>query len=180
MNVRGIRYEDWNYPASKTDALTYIKHQIQKDPQDIIQITTNPCFEDEAWKIAQIRQCCIELNDLFCALEAECSSGSCPEMKAGEWLYLCAAHPETNNCPAIDYILHTLESAAIILVTADEKTLANLVRRLYRIFAHCYFHHKDIFLEFEETHCLYKRFLDLTFYKYQMITDKMIIIPSQS
>jgi hypothetical protein len=177
-NQKGIRYEDWDYPPSKTAPIIYIKHEIQKDPLDIIQITTNPNFDERDWKLAQIKQCCIELNDLCCMMLDECSVKSCPEMKAGEWLYLCAAHSETNSCPAIDYILHTLESASNILSTGDELALPNLVKRLYRIFAHCYFHHKDVFLEFEETRGLYKRFLDLSFYKYQMITDKMIIIPS--
>jgi hypothetical protein len=177
-NQKGIRYEDWEHSASKLDPLLYIKHQIYKDPFDVIQITTNPHFGDEEWKLAQITQCCIELNDLCCLLFEVCTPVSCPEMKAGEWLYLSAAHQPPTSVPAIDYIVHTLESAPPMIAKADDQTLQNLVKRLYRIFAHCYFHHKEVFMEFEETRGLYKRFLDITFYKYKLITDKMIIIPS--
>jgi hypothetical protein len=58
---------------------------------------------------------------------------SCAEMKAGEWLYLCIAHGNEEVCfvhittstidltsrfslgCAIDYILHTVDSATVLL-----------------------------------------------------------------
>lgn len=68
-------------------------------------------------------------------LQQECTRASCPEMKAGEWLYLCVAHGNDGGmevsqikfhslielniymqqCCAIDYILHTLDSATALL-----------------------------------------------------------------
>jgi hypothetical protein len=38
-----------------------------------------------------------------------CSRETCPEMKADVWQYLCVAHggDGTDQCCAIDYILHT-------------------------------------------------------------------------
>jgi hypothetical protein len=39
-------------------------------------------------------------------------------MKAGEWLYLCVAHGNDGameQCCAIDYILHTVDSATALL-----------------------------------------------------------------
>jgi hypothetical protein len=74
-------------------------------------------------------------------LQQECTRVTCPEMKAGEWLYLCVAHGNDGamevrltiilkiialtlyfsillypqQCCAIDYILHTLDSATALL-----------------------------------------------------------------
>lgn len=70
-------------------------------------------------------------------LQQECTRSSCPQMKAGEWLYLCVAHgndgamevriqpiqrtplysdaPDIKQCCAIDYILHTVDSATALL-----------------------------------------------------------------
>lgn len=72
-------------------------------------------------------------------LQQECTRITCPEMKAGEWLYLCVAHGNDGamevsltiilkknkvslttyvypqQCCAIDYILHTLDSATALL-----------------------------------------------------------------
>ena len=31
-------------------------------------------------------------HPLITSLQQECSRSTCPEMKAGEWLYLCVAH----------------------------------------------------------------------------------------
>lgn len=31
------------------------------------------------------------------ALQEHCTRATCPEMKAGEWLYLCAAHASANE-----------------------------------------------------------------------------------
>jgi hypothetical protein len=31
-------------------------------------------------------------HPLITTLQQECTRASCPEMKAGEWLYLCVAH----------------------------------------------------------------------------------------
>ena len=76
---------------------------------------------------------------IISVLQQECTRASCPEMKTGEWLYLCVAHgndgdmvyfvhittstvdmtsrfsPGKHCCP-IDYILHTgVDSATALL-----------------------------------------------------------------
>ncbi len=79
-------------------------------------------------------------------------------MKAtDEWLYLCAAHKTPKECCAIDYIIHTLDGTAALLnsdkyfpsrVSIPESSLKyfqSIARRLYRVFSHAYFHHKDLF-----------------------------------
>ena len=73
-------------------------------------------------------------HPLITTLQQECTRATCPEMKAGEWLYLCVAHGDDGarevrpyhlsrilhdrrfqQCCAIDYILHTLDSATALL-----------------------------------------------------------------
>jgi len=40
-------------------------------------------------------------------------------MKADQWLYICAAHQNTEECCAIDYILHTRVDWVLWGVGAD-------------------------------------------------------------
>ena len=78
---------------------------------------------------------------LITTLQQECTRASCPEMKAGEWLYLCVAHGNDGamevcfvhnttstidltsffyhgkHCCAIDYILHTVDSDCLVKLT---------------------------------------------------------------
>lgn len=57
------------------------------------------------------------------------------------------------------------------------KHFQSIARRLYRIFAHTYFHHRAVFDEFEEQYALYERFTQFS-KKYDLIPDNLIIIPS--
>ncbi|EPQ53561.1 Mob1/phocein [Gloeophyllum trabeum ATCC 11539] len=75
---------------------------------------------DEAcWIYEQLRRLAQDLtHPLITMLQQECTRSSCPEMKAGEWMYLCVAHGNDGameQCCAIDYILHTLDSATALL-----------------------------------------------------------------
>ncbi|KAG1252187.1 hypothetical protein G6F68_011900 [Rhizopus microsporus] len=109
-------------------------------------------------------------------------------MKADGWLYLCAAHPSTQSCPAIDYIIHTLDGATVLLnnskyfpsrISIPEPSLKHfqsVARRLYRIFAHAYFHHREIYEFFENDTHLYARFLLLS-RTYGLIPSSLINIP---
>ncbi|KAG0056782.1 hypothetical protein BGZ83_003400 [Gryganskiella cystojenkinii] len=111
-------------------------------------------------------------------------------MRAEEWMYYCATHATPRECCAIDYLTHTLDGACALLnnvkffpsrISVPESSVKNfqsIARRLYRIFAHAYFHHRDIFDAFEAETSLYERFLKLSRTR-KMITDKLIIIPSQ-
>ncbi|CAO0801334.1 unnamed protein product [Mucor circinelloides] len=133
-------------------------------------------------------QVCLELSLLVVALETDCTKQHCPEMKADGWLYLCAAHPSTQSCPAIDYIIHTLDGATILLnnskyfpsrISVPEPSLKHfqsIARRLYRIFAHAYFHHREIYESFENETYLYARFLLLS-QTYGLIPPSLVSIP---
>ncbi|KAJ3514941.1 hypothetical protein NMY22_g14584 [Coprinellus aureogranulatus] len=75
---------------------------------------------DEAcWVYEQLRRLAQDLtHPLITTLQQECTRATCPEMKAGEWLYLCVAHGNEGSmeqCCAIDYILHTLDAATALL-----------------------------------------------------------------
>ncbi|PHH90475.1 hypothetical protein CDD83_3570 [Cordyceps sp. RAO-2017] len=92
-----------------------------------------------------------------------CSAGTCPEMRASEWQFLCAVHEQPKSCCAIDYCCHTLDWAAnvvsdqkifpsrfVVLNDAHSKNvgvknLVNVFRRLHRIFAHAWFQHRSVF-----------------------------------
>ncbi|XP_016120967.1 MOB-like protein phocein, partial [Sinocyclocheilus grahami] len=78
-----------------------------------------------------------------------------------QWIFLCAAHKTPKECPAIDYTRHTLDGAACLLnsnkyfpsrVSIKDSSVAKLgsvCRRIYRIFSHAYFHHRQIFDKYE-------------------------------
>jgi hypothetical protein len=126
-----------------------------------------------------------------------CSSITCPEMRASEWQYLCAVHDPPKSCCAIDYCCHTLDWAANTLTSpkhfpsrlalgTDQSTqnsqgrqLTNIFRRVYRIFAHAWFQHRDMFWKVEGRTGLY------TFYKavcdyYSLVPEDNYTIPAEA
>lgn len=126
-----------------------------------------------AWQYEHIRGFSIELSELAVALKDACTVETCPQMKAtDEWMYLCAAHKQPQECCAIDYIVHTLDGTAALLNSnkwfprrggavpeASFKYFQSITRRLYRILSHCYFHHRDVFDVFEQQRHLCFRFV---------------------
>ncbi|KAF2995099.1 hypothetical protein E8E13_003849 [Curvularia kusanoi] len=117
-----------------------------------------------------------KVNAIIVALFSDtppCSSITCPEMRASEWQYLCAVHDPPKSCCAIDYCCHTLDWAANTLTSpkhfpsrlalgTDQSTqhsqirqLTNIFRRVYRIFAHAWFQHRDMFWKVEGDTGLY-------------------------
>ncbi|KAJ7773807.1 Mob1/phocein [Mycena metata] len=148
---------------------------------------------DEAcWKYEQLRRLAQDLSHpLITMLQQVCTRTTCPEMKAGEWLYLCVAHGNDGameQCCAIDYILHTLDSATALLNSprafpsrlqippASHRHFTSLARRLGRIFAHAYFHHREEFEQAEAESALYARFLALT-ERYDLVPADFLVIP---
>jgi hypothetical protein len=126
-----------------------------------------------AWQYEHIRGFSIELSELAVALKDACTVETCPQMKAtDEWMYLCAAHKQPQECCAIDYIVHTLDGTAALLNSnkwfprrggavpeASFKYFQSITRRLYRILSHCYFHHRDVFDVVEQQRHLCFRFV---------------------
>ncbi|KAI0319150.1 Mob1/phocein [Amylostereum chailletii] len=155
----------------------------------------NDVTVDEAcWIYEQLRRLAQDLSHpLITMLQQECTRTSCPEMKAGEWLYLCVAHGNEGameQCCAIDYILHTVDSATALLNSprafpsrlsipnTSNRHFGALARRLGRIFAHAFFHHREIFEQAEAESSLYARFLALTS-KYDLVPPEFLVIPTR-
>lgn len=143
----------------------------------------------------------MKVNNLIIAFFAEeppCSSQTCPEMRASEWQYLCAVHDPPKSCCAIDYCCHTLDWATNILTSpkhfpsrltlgsetaggpqASLRHLTNIFRRLYRIFAHAWFQHREVFWEVEGHDGLYiffKTVCDM----YHLIPEDNYTVPPEA
>lgn len=168
----------------------YIQQLIRRNPADIESILTPPESQDEGvWKYEHLRQFCLELHGLAVRLQDECNPETCVQMSATEqWIFLCAAHKQPKECPAIDYTRHTLDGAACLLnsnkyfpsrVSIKESSvtkLGSVCRRVYRIFSHAYYHHKPIFDEFEQVTYLCKRFTTFVM-KYTLMSKENAIVP---
>ncbi|KAG8999447.1 hypothetical protein FRB93_013186 [Tulasnella sp. JGI-2019a] len=193
----------------------YIAHLVQQDPHNVESIVSIPGTRtsaregdglglgveekdsgvDEAcWIYEQLRRLAQDLtHPLITALQTECTRETCPEMKAGEWLYLCVAHGTGTSgtmeqCCAIDYITHTLDSATALLNSprpfpsrlqipaASTRHFGSLARRLSRIFAHAYHHHREAFEQSEAESSLYARFL-LIANKFELVPAEFLFIP---
>ncbi|TFY56641.1 hypothetical protein EVG20_g8851 [Dentipellis fragilis] len=150
--------------------------------------------DQACWCYEQLRRLAQDLSHpLITNLQQECTRATCPEMKAGEWLYLCVAHGNdgaVESCCAIDYILHTVDSATALLNSPKAfpsrlsiphtsiRHFGALARRLGRIFAHAYYHHREIFEQAEAESSLYARFLALTS-KFDLVPSDFLVIPSR-
>ena len=135
----------------------------------------------------------MKANYVSCALMADdppCSAITCPEMRASEWQYLCAVHEPPKSCCAIDYVNHTLDWAANVLTSPKHfpsrlqlggdpgnafqsmRQLTNIFRRVYRIFAHAWFQHREVFWHIETTYGVYVLF--------KTICDEYALIPEDN
>ncbi|KAF8198471.1 Mob1/phocein [Pholiota molesta] len=169
-------------------------HDKEDTSKEADKESKNEVTVDEAcWIYEQLRRLAQDLSHpLITTLQQECTRASCPEMKAGEWLYLCVAHGNDGameQCCAIDYILHTVDSATALLNSprtfpsrlqipqTSYRHFSSLARRLGRIFAHAYFHHREAFEQAEAESSLYARFLALTA-KFDLVPAEFLVIPS--
>jgi len=118
-----------------------------------------------------------EMSHLLAYLGDACTKETCNMMLAtSEWKFLCTVHSaDPQDCCAMSYSSHLLDSgepsfartcSADFLtpsskqVTQEANKVYNyLERRSYRILAHAYFHHKELFVAFEKSRYLYRRFL---------------------
>ncbi|XP_004871754.3 MOB-like protein phocein isoform X4 [Heterocephalus glaber] len=187
----------YNWPDESFDEMDstlavqqYIQQNIRADCSNIDKILEPPEGQDEGvWKYEHLRQFCLELNGLAVKLQSECHPDTCTQMTATEqWIFLCAAHKTPKECPAIDYTRHTLDGAACLLnsnkyfpsrVSIKESSVAKLgsvCRRIYRIFSHAYFHHRQIFDEYENETFLCHRFTKFVM-KYNLMSKDNLIVP---
>nr|AIA82462.1 phocein [Stentor coeruleus] len=194
------RSELWNWPLEEYSNMSgpfavqeYIQELIRANPSDIKKIIEPPPDVDiSVWQYEHMRQFILELNLLVVYLENICTMTTCPKMKAtDEWLYLCASHKTPQECSAIDYMTHTLDHATALIQNSKNfnsrvsvpptsiKYLVSIVRRLYRLFTHTYYHHREIFTEFEKEFCLCARFTEFVL-RFDMMQAKLFSIPSHA
>lgn len=166
-----------------------------------LKIAQSPANVDRTlWLYELCRFLIQKVNSIITALFADdppCSSLTCPEMRASEWQYLCAVHDPPKSCCAIDYCCHTLDWAANTLTSpkhfpsrlalgTDSSTqhsqmrqLTNIFRRVYRIFAHAWYSHREVFWKVEGRTGLY------IFYKtvcdvYGLVPEDNYTIPPEA
>jgi hypothetical protein len=132
-----------------------------------------------------------------------CSATTCHEMRASEWQYLCAVHDPPKSCSAIDYCCHTLDWAASTLcnsklfpsrlglgsgavgggsdkvLSQQMKEITNIFRRVYRIYAHAWFQHREVFWRVEGKTGLYV-FFKTVCDEYQLIQNENYTIPPEA
>lgn len=126
-----------------------------------------------------------------------CSAQTCPEMRASEWQYLCAVHEPPKSCCAIDYCCHTLDWAANVLTSTKHfpsrlslggegasayqsmRQLTNIFRRVYRIYAHAWFQHREAFWMVEQEEGLFK-FFKTVCDAYNLIPEDNYTIPPEA
>jgi hypothetical protein len=157
--------------------------------------------EKSLWLYELCRFLTMKVNNLIIAFFAEdppCSAQTCPEMRASEWQYLCAVHDPPKSCCAIDYCCHTLDWATSILTSpkyfpsrltlgsdaaggpqASMRHLTNIFRRLYRIFAHAWFQHRDVFRQVEGNEGLYV-FFKTVCDVYSLIPEDNYTVPAEA
>ena len=119
-------------------------------------------------------------------------------MRASEWQYLCAVHEPPKSCCAIDYCCHTLEWAADTLTSTKNfpsrltlggetpgavqgavRQLTNIMRRVYRIFAHAWFSHREVFWQLENDEGLYMLFKTVCD-EYHLIPEENYTVPPEA
>eukprot|EP00037_Helgoeca_nana_P012511 m.113823 g.113823 ORF g.113823 m.113823 type:complete len:205 (+) comp21488_c0_seq3:48-662(+) len=165
--------EDLEEMTSNLATHQYIQQLVRIDPHDIAKLVALPEGQDvNGWKYEHMRQLCIELNGLVLALAPGCTPEKFPSMytKSPETTFLCAATTPPRATDAMTYITNTLDHAIGQLCSvkyfesranvpdASVKRLPSLARRLYRIFSHAYFQHREVFDDFEANTSLCKRF----------------------
>ncbi|KAF1987506.1 Mob1/phocein [Aulographum hederae CBS 113979] len=171
------------------------------DRQTAVRIAQPPEGVDKAlWLYELCRFLCQRANSVLVALFADdppCSAQTCPEMRASEWQYLCAVHDPPKSCCAIDYCCHTLDWAANILTSPKNfpsrlalgteantqhqqiRQLTNIFRRVYRIFAHAWFQHREMFWKMESKSGLYVLFKTVCDV-YSLIQEENYTIPPEA
>ena len=137
---------------------------------------SKPDFIDgNVWQMESLRSIIKCLNLLISFIGPSCTELTCPLMCATpDWEFLCAAHSnKPRKCCAIDYMIHTITNASMTLNDSElfpsrssvpAKSISHfssISRRLYRLFAHAYYHHQEIFVKWELSTGTTKKFLQL-------------------
>lgn len=74
--------------------------------------------------------------------------------------------------------MHSTHLYRLQIPPASHRHFSSLARRLGRIFAHAYFHHREAFEQAEAESSLYARFLALTS-KFELVPSEFLVIPQR-
>lgn len=196
-HIKALHYE---HTRSTTDPTT----TVPLTHETALLIATPPAGIDRSlWLYELTRFLTEHSNDLLVALltkiDPACSAASCPEMRASEWQYLCAVHDTPKACCAVDYCIHTLDWAGDVLTSVKlfpsrmtlgpqespgsqtaVRNITNIMRRVYRIFAHAWFQHREgVFWPVETSggiYTLFKTVCDV----YGLIQEDNYTIPPEA
>jgi hypothetical protein len=167
------------YPQGLYSGLIISKQDLKFDKPDNISEDT---YKYE-WLITYLAI----LNQLLVDLRKECT---CKKMIAtSDWEFGCMVHPGKNGfeCCPVDYFIHNLDTFQTLLTNPSfypdksdiqrKGVLAfpSIFKRIHRMIAHIYHHHKNLFNKYEEKYRLNDRFL-LFCKKYNLIDKKDIYI----
>lgn len=188
MNLRGTSKKDFNQfkwqEVDEMESLFNVSQyiaQINQAPNTINRFQCPSSVDDLVWIYEYLRYFCVQLNYLVPDIEV-CQ---CDAMVAGEWKFLCSAHASPVECSALDYIIHTLDGTTALLnsskifpsrVAIDKDAavyFSNVSRRLYRIFAHVYYHHFDLWDVFKHTHDDFVALCEC----FQLVSKEALIVP---
>ncbi|KAA6400005.1 MAG: putative Mob1/phocein [Streblomastix strix] len=170
-----------------------VLNKIQESPDEFNEEILRPLYDipdgvqKNQWIYEQMRCFIMEIAQFAGELESECTGSNCPKMNAGGFEYMCASHLKPQACCAIDYISHTIETVWSLLNNkkqfADRKAITDknvealqgMARRLYRVFSHVYFQHKEsVFDAYEQATYLHVRF-KLFSERYSLVTKDNFI-----
>uniref|UniRef100_A0A2K5Q4R9 Uncharacterized protein n=1 Tax=Cebus imitator TaxID=2715852 RepID=A0A2K5Q4R9_CEBIM len=179
-NRLGTKAQDfYNWPdesLEKMDSTLWVQQCIQQniraDCSNIDKILEPPEGQDEnIWKYEYLKQFCLELNGPDVKPQSECHPDTCTEMTASEQqICLCATHKTR---------LHILDGVVNkyfpIRVSIKESSVAKL-GSIYRIFSHAYFHHWQIFDEYENETFLCCQFTNFALKCNLMSKDKLSVL----
>lgn len=171
---------------SVLDTQQYIQQLIRRDPADIDTLLALPEGRDPlAWRYEHFRQIVLELGSYVVALQPVCTPDSCQIMSAGDQEYVLATG---ESCSAPCYMARQLEHAEAALnnernfpsrVNYDEralKSLSSVMRRVYRIFAHAYYAHRDVFEKIEAERHLCQRYHAYA-RTFKVMDERLLIVP---
>lgn len=106
LNLIGTKTQDW-----ESRSIKYLIETLG----NIEACSPPPKTDFSLWQYKHFINFTSELNSLVIALADECK---CVDMKALDFLYLCASHSPPKQCCALDYIVHTLDSATTTLTSS--------------------------------------------------------------
>eukprot|EP01083_Nonionella_stella_P022172 61315_1 len=183
----------------------YIKELITHDYTNVEKIIDIPRDFSASngrlqFQVETMKNFLIEVGLFVVYLSNECNNTNCNKMQAtSKFRYRCSAHRKPKDCNAIQYCVHTLDLFTEKMNNKEynvcsnnynkipekkaKKDIGDLCRRVYRIFAHAFYHHQTLFDHYESKHLLCTRFI-MFFRKYQLVPNALfkreIQIPTAS